>query len=46
MIVVVESRLALEETVPALALAVAVVVGNALRLSAPLICEDADTWLL
>ncbi len=46
MIVVVESRLALDETVPLLALAVAVVVGKALRLTAPLLREDADTRLL
>ncbi len=46
MVVVVESRLALDETVPLLALAVAVVVESALRLTAPLICDDADTRLL
>ena len=46
MIVVVESRLALDETVPLLALADAVVVGKALRLTAPLLRDDADTRLL
>lgn len=42
----VESRLALDETVPTLALAVAEVVGKALRLTVSLTREDAETRLL